>query len=109
MFQSIIRADNGQIQNPLNGIVPDFTIFGTEFNQLWEKAIAGAWAVGLIICIVFMVTGVVRMAAASGANANPAAHQEGKKSATNAFIAFAILAGLAIIVGAILFFVNSVH
>jgi len=109
MFQSIIRADNGQIQNPLNGIVPDFTIFGTEFNQLWEKAIAGAWAIGLIVCIVFIITGVVKMAAASGANANPAAHAEGKKSATNAFVAFAVLAGLAIVVGAILFFVNSVR
>ena len=40
------------IDNPLNGLLPNFTIFGVEFTQLWQKLITGAWAIAIILCVV---------------------------------------------------------
>ena len=53
------------IDNPLNGILPNFSIFGVEFTSLWQKLVAGIWAVGIILAIVFIVVGVTQMAGAS--------------------------------------------
>jgi ABC-type uncharacterized transport system permease subunit len=92
------------IDNPLNGILPDFSIFGVQFTQLWQKILAGVWAIAIVLSIVYLIMGVGSMASASGVNANPMAHAEGRKKATNAAIALGILAALAVIVGAILAF-----
>jgi hypothetical protein len=32
---------DSSIPNPLNGILPNFTIFGAQFTLLWQKLIAG--------------------------------------------------------------------
>jgi phosphatidylglycerophosphate synthase len=90
------------VPNPLNNIVPNFTIFGTEFTQLWQKLIAGLWGLAIIVAIVYLILGVGSMAAASGVNANPMAHQEGRRKAIGAAVAIGVLAALGVIVGAIL-------
>ncbi|GAA0990003.1 hypothetical protein [Subtercola frigoramans] len=90
------------IDNPLNGILPDFSIFGVQFTELWQKLVAGIWAIAIVIAVIYLIMGVGSMASASGVNANPMAHAEGRKKATNAAIALGILAALAVIVGAIL-------
>lgn len=35
-------------QNPFNEVVPDFSVFGTDFNNAWKKALAGIWALGFV-------------------------------------------------------------
>ena len=90
------------VPNPLDKIVPNFTIFGTEFTQLWQKLIAGVWGLAIIVAVVYLILGVGSMAAASGVNANPMAHAEGRRKAIGAAIAIAVLAALGVIVGAIL-------
>lgn len=90
------------VPNPLNNIVPNFTIFGTEFTQLWQKLIAGLWGLAIIVAVVYLILGVGAMAAASGVSANPMAHAEGRRKAIGAAIAIAVLAALGVIVGAIL-------
>ncbi|MFE6229404.1 hypothetical protein [Cellulosimicrobium sp. NPDC057862] len=91
------------IENPLNGVLPDFTIFGAEFTQLWQKLIAGVWALGLIAAVVFLILGIVEMGKA-GASENPNQHKEGRKKFITALIALGLLAALAVIVGAVLTF-----
>lgn len=90
------------ISNPLDHILPNFTIFGAQFTQLWQKLIAGLWGLAIIVAVVYLILGVGSMAAASGVNANPMAHAEGRRKAIGAAISLAVLAALAVIVGAIL-------
>ncbi|WP_420898332.1 hypothetical protein [Cryobacterium cheniae] len=53
----------------------------------------------------FLIFGIVAMAGASGdTNPNPQAHAQGRRKAVWAGISLAALAGLAIIVGAVLSF-----
>lgn len=90
----------GKIENPIDGIVPDFSFGGQEFTELWQKLVAAVWAAGIIVAIVFLIIGIVAMAGASGdGGSNPHAHAAGRKKATWAFIALIGLAGLAVIVG----------
>ena len=93
------------IQNPLNGIIPDFSFGGAEFTQLWQKLVAAVWAAGILISIVYIIIGIVAMAGASGeVNANPQQHSVGRKKALYALISLGALAALALIVGAVLTF-----
>lgn len=95
------------VENPLDGIVPDFTFGGAEFTALWQKLIAAIWAIGILVSIVYLAIGLVAMAGASGeTNPNPQQHAVGRKRALWAGISLAALAALALIVGAILSFVG---
>ena len=88
------------IANPLDGIVPDFSFGGAEFTQLWQKLLAGLWAIGIVVSIGFLIKGLVEMSGASSdSNPNPQAHSVGRRKAMGAFIALVCLASLAIIVG----------
>lgn len=90
------------IDNPLNNVLPNFTIFGAEFTQLWQKLIAGIWGIAIVLAVVYLILGITSMATASGPSANPMAHAEGRKKALMAAIALGALAALAVIVGAVL-------
>jgi Type IV secretion system pilin len=91
------------IDNPLDGILPNFSIFGVEFTQLWQKVIAGIWAIAIILAIVFLIVGVGQMAAASSGG-NPAAYKDARTQAMWSGVSLGILAALSVIVGAILAF-----
>lgn len=91
------------IGNPLDGILPNFSIFGVEFTQLWQKIVAGIWGIAIILSVVFLIVGVGQMAAASSGG-NPAAYKDARTQAMWAGISLGILAALSVIVGAILAF-----
>jgi hypothetical protein len=91
------------IENPLNGILPNFSIFGVEFTQLWQKLVAGIWAIAIILAIVFLIVGVGQMAAASSGG-NPSAYKDARTQAMWSGVSLGILAALSVIVGAILAF-----
>ena len=38
------------VSDPFKGVVPDFTIFGTDFNAWWKKMLAGVWALSIVYC-----------------------------------------------------------
>lgn len=88
------------ITNPFDGIVPNFSVFGVAFDAWWKKLFAGLWAIAIIIAAVYLVIGLTSMAKADGSN--PRAHEEGRKKAQGAGIGLACLAGLGVIIGAIL-------
>ncbi|MEO8093662.1 MAG: hypothetical protein ABI632_01890 [Pseudolysinimonas sp.] len=89
------------MDNPLGGILPDFTIFGIEFTQLWQKLLGGLWGIGIILAVVFLILGIVQMGAASN-TANPMEYKSARTKAIWAGISLGLLAALAVIVGAIL-------
>ncbi|WP_233193087.1 hypothetical protein [Cryobacterium sp. Y29] len=95
------------IDNPLDGLVPDFSFGGTEFTALWQKLITAIWGIAILISIVYLALGLVSMAGASSdSNPNPQQHAQGRKKALWAGVSLAGLAALALIVGAILSFVG---
>ena len=98
--EAVARRVPAAIQNPFDGIVPNFTVFGTSFDTWWKKLFAGLWAVAIIIAAVYLVIGLTAMAKSDGNN--PRAHEEGRKKATGAGIGLACLAGAGVILGAIL-------
>jgi hypothetical protein len=89
------------IDNPLNGILPNFTVFGVQFTQLWQKLIAGMWGIAIVIAVVMVIIGIASMATAT-AGSNPMEYKVGRTKAVWAGIALALLAALAVIVGGIL-------
>jgi len=89
------------IPNPLNGILPNFTIFGAQFTELWQKLIAGMWAIGIVLTVVFLIVGVTQMATASSGG-NPMEYKNARTHAMWAAIALGVLAALAVIVGGVL-------
>lgn len=91
------------IDNPLDGILPNFSIFGVEFTQLWQKLVAGIWAIAIVLAVIFLIVGVGQMAAASSGG-NPAAYKDARTQAMWSGISLGILAALSVIVGAILAF-----
>ncbi|WPO88795.1 hypothetical protein SCB71_21345 (plasmid) [Herbiconiux sp. KACC 21604] len=89
------------IDNPIEGVIPDFSIFGAEFTALWQKVLAGLWGLAIICAIVFLLINVASMATAS-AGSNPVEYKTSRTRALVSGISLGILAALAVIVGAIL-------
>jgi hypothetical protein len=89
------------IDNPLNGILPNFTIFGVQFTQLWQKLVAGAWGIAIVAAVVFLIIALASMATAT-AGSNPMEYKVGRTKAVWAAISLGLLAALGILVGAIL-------
>lgn len=98
-------ADSGTsyvaaIDNPINGLVPDFNVFGAEFTTWWQKLFAGLWAAGLIVSIAFLIFGILDLRRAT-ANHVPGQADEAKTKVGWSAAAVGGLAGLGVIVTAI--------
>ncbi|MFC4244888.1 hypothetical protein ACFOYW_16055 [Gryllotalpicola reticulitermitis] len=89
------------ITNPFNNVLPNFSIFGAQFTQLWQKLLGALWALCLIGSAAFVLIGFMRMSAATSGG-NPAKHQDARNMTIWALIAFGACAAIAVIVGAIL-------
>jgi hypothetical protein len=88
------------ITNPLDGILPDFSVFGAEFTAWWQKLLGGLWAVCLIAAVVSLMIALVKLHKATTNNI-PGQADEAKSAAVWAGAAVGALAGLAVIVGGI--------
>jgi hypothetical protein len=89
------------IDNPLNGILPNFSIFGVQFTQLWQKLLGGVWGIALVAAVAFLILGLASMAAASRGG-NPNELILARRNTIWAGITLGLLAALAVIVGGIL-------
>lgn len=88
------------IPNPLDGLTPDFSVFGVAFTATWQKLLVGVWAMAIIIAIFFLIRGLVTMGQARGGG-HPQEMRHAKTEAVWAGISLGALAALAVIVGAI--------
>lgn len=89
------------IDNPLDGVLPDFSIFGAQFTELWQKLIAGVWAIGIILAILLLIMNAAKMATATNGG-NPTEYKMARVHFMWSGISLGVLAALAVIVGAIL-------
>ena len=85
------------MKNPLDGIAPDFTIFGTQFTAIWEKLAAGLWGLGILVAVGFLGHGILGIAM-NRHGGHPSSLRESKREALNAGIALGGLIALAVIV-----------
>ena len=96
-IQSFLQS----IDNPLDGIVPDFSVFGVEFTELWQKLIAAIWGICIVIGVVVLLLGITRMGSASNAQ-NPNEYRIARLRVTWAALSLGMIAAISVIVGAIL-------
>jgi hypothetical protein len=80
-------------KNPFDGVVPDFDVFGAQFNAAWKKLLGGIWAMGFAITGFSAVRAAVNLAKAKrgGYSAQVAEQTEDAKWAGAAFVALSML------------------
>ena len=49
---------------PLDGVSPDFGIFGGEFQGLWQQLLAGVWALAIVVVVGWLILAIVKFAGA---------------------------------------------
>lgn len=86
--------------NPIDGLAPNFSVFGAEFTQWWQKLFAALWAIALIVGIVMLLRSLVGMLENRGNH--PGALKESRSSAVHSAVVLGCVAGFGVIVGAIL-------
>ena len=82
--------------NPFDHLIPNFTIFGTQFTQWWQKLFAGLWALAIIGAGAWMVLAILGLRRATANNA-PGQVDEAKHNAVWAGTVVGLLAGLGVI------------
>jgi len=102
---SLIQALPAAVGNPMDGVVPSFTVFGAEFTTLWQKLAAGLWGVGILVAIFYLGRSVLSIAQARQ-SAHPGALEGAKKDAAHSSLALGGLVALAAIVGVVLAIFN---
>ena len=92
--------------NPLDGITPDFSLWGTGVGDTWRRLMAAFWAACLAACTVWILIAGAKMAMAN--RRGMAGQQvEAKASFMDALLGFGVCAGSSIIVGGVLFAVSG--
>jgi hypothetical protein len=87
------------MKNPLDGIIPDFSVFGAQFTSLWQKLFAGFWALLIVVAIAYLAHGILAIAQ-NRHGGHPGQLREAKNEATRAGVALGGLIALGTIVTA---------
>ncbi|QSE87943.1 hypothetical protein JWS13_04335 (plasmid) [Rhodococcus pseudokoreensis] len=88
-------------ENPFDGVTPDFSIFGLQFTQAWQKVLGGFWGIGFVVTAFSAIRATVALARAKkgGYGVQVAEQTEDAKWAG---IAFGALSMLGVIVGGVI-------
>lgn len=94
-------ADGPANNNPFNGVVPDFSIFGVQFTKAWQKLLAGVWGLAFVVVAFGAIRAVIELqhAKRGGYQSSVLEHTE---SAKRSGLALGALAALGIIFGAVI-------
>jgi len=84
------------VTNPLNNIVPNFTIFGAQYTAIWQKLAAGLWGLAILIAVGYLGHGLLGIAQNRGGH--PGQLRDSRREAVNAGVALGGLISLAVIV-----------
>lgn len=85
------------MDNPIDGIDPDFTVFGAKFTAWWQLLFAGLWAACIIVALGYLLVSILRMRRATSNNV-PGQADEAKSQAMWAGGAAGGLIGFGVIV-----------
>lgn len=97
---TVVPAD---VWNPLSGVSPNPEVFGVKFESKLTLIIAGVWALCLAGAVIGMLFGGGKWALHTKITHSAEGALEGSDVFKRAALAFGILAGMAIVVGAIIF------
>ncbi|MEU8244069.1 hypothetical protein AB0C07_37925 [Actinoplanes missouriensis] len=87
--------------NPFTGVVPNFSVFGADFNTAWKKILGGLWALAFAAIAVYCIGATVKFASAKKQGYEHGI-TESARDLKNGGIAAGVCAGLPIIFSAIL-------
>lgn len=94
------------IDSPLDGITPDFSLWGTGVGDTWRRLMAAFWAACLAACTIWVIAASVKMAMAN--RRGMAGQQvEAKASFMDALTGLGACAGASILIGGVLFAVSG--
>ncbi len=94
------------IDNPIDGILPDFSLWGTGVGDSWRRLMGAFWAACLAICSIWVIAAGAKFGMA---NKRGFAGQqvEAKQSLIDAAMGLGACAGASIIIGGVLFAVGG--
>lgn len=87
-------------ENPFDGLVPDFSLFGAEFTEWWQKLFMGIWAICIIIAGAYLLIAFLGLRRAHSNNM-PGQVDEAKGRMMWSAAALGGLVGFAVIMAAI--------
>ncbi|MEV6276656.1 hypothetical protein [Nocardia sp. NPDC051832] len=94
------------IQNPLDGVAPDFGLLSGTLDTTWKRIIAFVWALVIIGCAVRVIVGAFKVKRAkSRGYANDLS--EGSEELQDALISVALVAAASPLVATVLFVVGG--
>ncbi|MCZ4553640.1 hypothetical protein [Gordonia rubripertincta] len=94
------------ITNPIDGILPDFSLWGTGVGDSWRRLMGAFWAACLAVCSIWVIAAGAKFGMA---NKRGFAGQqvEAKQSLIDAAMGLGACAGASIIIGGVLFAVGG--
>ncbi|WP_394163541.1 hypothetical protein [Galactobacter valiniphilus] len=90
-----------KVDNPLKGVSPNLEVFGVKFTNAISLILGGAWALALVVAVFFMIKNGASWAAARQRGMSDDM-EDGATGLKRSALAFALIAALGVIVGAIL-------
>ncbi len=84
------------MSNPLDNIIPNFTIFGAQYTAIWQKLAAGLWGLAILIAVGYLGHGLLGIAQNRGGH--PGQLRDSRREAVNAGVSLGGLISLAVIV-----------
>lgn len=88
------------ISNPFSNLIPNFSVFGSQFDTWWKKLFAGLWAICIVIAGAYLLLSIVQIRRATNNNV-PGQADDAKTHAVWAGGALAGLVGFGVIIGAV--------
>ncbi|WP_410604754.1 hypothetical protein [Amycolatopsis sp. lyj-90] len=90
-----------QSPNPFDGVVPNFDVFGVEFNSTWKKLLGGVWGLAFVLFAFGAIRATLELQSAkrNGYESSVAGHTAALKRSV---IGLGLLASLGLIFGAVL-------
>jgi hypothetical protein len=89
------------MDNPFDGLIPDFNVFGAEFTTWWQKLFGALWAIAIIVAAAYLIWSILSLRRATNNNV-PGQADEAKTQAIWAGGALGALVGFGTIIGAII-------
>lgn len=98
-------ANLAEAWNPLQGVAPDFSLFGPTVGSTWRRVMGAFWAACLAVCTIWVIAAGAKW---SAANRRGFAGQqvEAKQSFLDACCGLGVCAGASIIIAGVLFAVG---
>ncbi|HKN51800.1 MAG TPA: hypothetical protein VJX66_04825 [Amycolatopsis sp.] len=90
-----------QAPNPFDGIMPNFDVFGVQFNAAWKKLLGGVWGLAFVVFAFGTIRATLELQSAkrSGYQASVSEHSASLKRSV---IGLGVLSSLGLIFGAVL-------